>query len=460
MLSKTRSKGKMERKMKEQRKKRRQQVLIVVVMFGLGLVLQWQNQRTKPGAVLIRGDPGTGQETQTWEVNVPGVIENYDMDIDVSERKLTKKEAEKLLQQALKEMQTSFLKKGQELSHITQAIFMKDTYAGGMVKAEWSYEQKEKEMQEAVEDRIKRTREDQEEKQDVVIEEAQDVSESQPEPIDDTGLLNEAAISKNGLAMEFQVVLRYDRYVLRHSFAGVLSPRELDAKEKALYEIKQQVEKSLGETGEQKKVTLPERADQKQVIWKQKGEDKPYPIIFMVVGIAGAIGLELKEAEQKRKDQQAREEQLRLDYPDFVSQMVLLMGAGMNMDGVFRRMGENYRLQRKRGTMQRHEVYELVLQTTQEIHDGLGDVRAYERFGERCAIPEYRRLASYISQNLRKGTKALGAILEKEAQDALLRRKNMAHKYAQEAGTKLVFPMMLMLMMLMAIIMIAGFMQV
>lgn len=450
--------------MKKPMEKRRQQILIVVVMFVLGLVLQWQNHTSEQGAVLIRGDPGSGEQTQTWNVNVPGVVEDYDLDIQVQEQKLTRKQAEKLLKQALEEAQKSFVEEGQELSHITHVVHMEDTYADGMVEAQWSYEEMaEEDLQNVTEETSEgdaNQEQEMEPVQDVVVEEPKDTAESLPEPIGEKGVLQDEALAKEGTKMTFTVVLRYDRYVMRHSFMGVLYPRALSAEEKALREVEEQVQKSLGESGEQKNVTLPKTAAQKQITWKQKGSDKPYPLIFGVLGIALAVGLEFKEVEQKRKQQEHREEQLRLDYPDFVSQMVLLMGAGMNMDGVFQRLGENYRLQRKRGTIQRHEVYELVLQTTQEIRDGVGDVRAYEHFGERCAIPEYRRLCSYISQNLRKGTKALGTIMEKEAQDALLKRKSMAHKYAKEAGTKLVFPMMLMLMMVMAIIMIAGFLQV
>ena len=56
--------------------------------------------------------------------------------------------------------------------------------------------------------------------------------------------------------------------------------------------------------------------------------------------------------------------------------------------------------------------------------------------------------------NIKKGTKELSNLLEKEACDAFEKRKNMARVKGEEATTKLLMPMMLMLITVMMIIMI------
>ena len=46
-----------------------------------------------------------------------------------------------------------------------------------------------------------------------------------------------------------------------------------------------------------------------------------------------------------------------------------------------------------------------------------------------------------MSQNLRKGTRGLTELLEREAEDAFEQRKNLAKKAGEEAGTKLMIPL-------------------
>ena len=85
---------------------------------------------------------------------------------------------------------------------------------------------------------------------------------------------------------------------------------------------------------------------------------------------------------------------------------------------------------------------------------------AYEQFGERLGLQAYRRLATLLVQNLRKGTAGLCRLLEKEMQDAFDARESDAKKRGEELQTKLLLPMMLMLGLVIVIIMIpaiAGF---
>ena len=78
-----------------------------------------------------------------------------------------------------------------------------------------------------------------------------------------------------------------------------------------------------------------------------------------------------------------------------------------------------------------------MLLTRRELEDGMGESLAYERFGERCGLASYRRFASILTQNLKKGTVGIGRILAKESEDAFSQRKTMAQRLGEEAGTKL-----------------------
>lgn len=116
----------------------------------------------------------------------------------------------------------------------------------------------------------------------------------------------------------------------------------------------------------------------------------------------------------------------------------------MTLYGAWKRIAANYEKKRKNNTVFAQEVYEEMVLTCREIESGMGEVRAYERFGERCGLRRYRKFSNLISQNLKKGTKGLSVLLEEEAENAFEERKSEARKYGEEAGTKLLLPMMLM----------------
>ena len=133
----------------------------------------------------------------------------------------------------------------------------------------------------------------------------------------------------------------------------------------------------------------------------------------------------------------------------------MLLGAGMSMKGAFWRLSGQY--ERKKNGIR--YVYEELTCACYELQSGIAEAEAYERFGRRCQLPEYIRLGTVLSQNLRKGTKGLNAMLEQEAAASFTERKNNARKLGEKAGTKLLFPMLLMLGIVLVILMVPAFLS-
>ncbi len=130
----------------------------------------------------------------------------------------------------------------------------------------------------------------------------------------------------------------------------------------------------------------------------------------------------------------------------------------MTVKRAFCRIAFSYREKRKKQQTGLCIVCEEMLITCHEMESGVGEERAYERFGERCGLESYRKLGNILSQNLRKGGTAMTVLLEKEVENAFEERKSAAKRYGEEAGTKLLFPMILMLGMIMAILIVPAVM--
>lgn len=94
----------------------------------------------------------------------------------------------------------------------------------------------------------------------------------------------------------------------------------------------------------------------------------------------------------------------------------------------------------------------------QEMRDGVSEGKALERFGRKCRLMPYLKFSSVIGQNLKKGAEGILELLEREALEAAQQRRERVLRMGETAGTKLLFPMMVMLGLVMGIIMIPAFM--
>ena len=75
-------------------------------------------------------------------------------------------------------------------------------------------------------------------------------------------------------------------------------------------------------------------------------------------------------------------------------------------------------------------------------------------------MQEYMRLGALLSQNLRKGTRGLTQMLRMEAIQAFEERKARAKRLGEEAGTKLLAPMFLMLAVVLVIVIVPAFLSI
>lgn len=153
-----------------------------------------------------------------------------------------------------------------------------------------------------------------------------------------------------------------------------------------------------------------------------------------------------------------REEQMRMDYPELVSKLALLLGAGMTVQNAWQRIVSDYVSKKPTEAVKRY-AYEEMLLTANEMRNGVYQSEALEGFGRRCRLPCYNKLATLLIQNLRSGSSNLSCLLQEEAKEAFEERKHLARRQGEKAGTKLLLPMMLLLIMIMVMIIVPAFLS-
>ena len=204
-------------------------------------------------------------------------------------------------------------------------------------------------------------------------------------------------------------------------------------------------------------VELPKEVDGEEVIYKKR-ESGNYAAAVLFCGISLAIFAHYHDKEKKNSYEKEKIKQMNCDYPEIVAKLSLLVGAGMTVRMAWEKIVVDYRVRQKSGSKKRY-AYEFMSEGLNMLKSGKPQIYVYEEFGMKCGIKEYMKFSSLIVQNIKKGTKELALLLTLEAKDAFEERKNMAKKYGEEAGTKLLLPMIIMLIVVMAIIMVPALMS-
>lgn len=238
----------------------------------------------------------------------------------------------------------------------------------------------------------------------------------------------------------------------------VIEPKIYSAEELLSMELSQLVEQGDSASANQKFFMLPNQLNQtnggKEIRWEEMQSMDCLWVLLLTV--LAAFAIYAAKGNDLQKKVKARENELAMDYSEMIHKLTLYMNAGMTIRNTFFKLKEDY-IRRKKN--QKVYLYEEIMMTCYELETGISEVDAYENFGKRCGLRQYVRLSALLNQNLKKGSTNLIVTLQQEAKDAFDARKNMARRLGEEAGTKILGPMILMLGVVLIMIMIPAYLS-
>ena len=199
---------------------------------------------------------------------------------------------------------------------------------------------------------------------------------------------------------------------------------------------------------------LPSQIGDKEVSWRTNTLRSG-----VTIGALGLIAAVLYLYAGERRKEQLRKrhrDSLLRDYPHIVSKLVLLLGAGLSMRRAFAVMTEDHR-RLPRAERLKSSGFEAVAMMCADMDRGILEADAYRRLGQSCDLPLYRSLSVLLVQNLKRGSRELIDMLEREAVSAFEERKKEARILGEQASAKLLAPMMLMLLIVFVIVMVPAF---
>lgn len=271
------------------------------------------------------------------------------------------------------------------------------------------------------------------------------------------GEINNEEVGDEGVLVTLTATLRYQDYIDTFDISVKVMPPMLSESEKMIKGLLNQIKETDQNNLTSRYIELPLSLKGKTIVWSETKSSAEGMV--WVLGIIGAILIYYGKDKDLETKVKRREQQLLADYPDIVSKLTLLLGAGMTVKGAWQKVALDYREKKQTDKTYYRFAYEEMLISYYEIMSGVSEANAYEEFGKRTRSQRYMKLSSLITQNLKKGSKGLSKILESESLDAFEDRKAFAKTAGEEAGTKLMMPMFLNLIVVLIIIMIPACMS-
>jgi len=277
--------------------------------------------------------------------------------------------------------------------------------------------------------------------------------------VDGNGNILWDEIPEEGILLNVSVLLTGGMYEEIYEFPLFIEKKELSEKEQVLLTVGEILENQMQQEGLEK-IQLPEEVRGKKLAWREKKDYLTGKVLLLEV--ITIILLKVLKKEEQKALMKKQKDAFEYEYPDMVNQLCILLGAGMTTRQAWIRIVKQYQEKKKQGISEKKPLYEAIVQMTHRLSEGETEREAYEKFAMEIDVPVYRRLMRSLVVNLEKGTAGICAYLENEEKQAYEMRILNAKKLGEEASTKMLIPLMLQMLLIMAVVLapaMIGFMK-
>lgn len=388
---------------------------VIVLLAGILLLLirhyGWKDVNAIDQQWMYRGTEEEGMKKH----NITGRVEGgdkYSFQIEVAPRRYTEEELQNIYQQFEENLPELILEGNESLNNVKGNLNMLEKYDNFPFFVEWKSEF--------------------------------------PEVIDENG--NVHPRSEN-IEVFLEVEIYYEEFSRKTGFVVTVAKQEENEKSRLL----EMLQTAQEEDPENERFQLPQEIDGRTVSWTENSHSTGWQIFIGTLLTAVAIFF-LKDSDLHGQAEKKKRGERR-DYPEILQKLMLYLETGVTVRTAFCHIADDYEKDKKKGG-RKLEAYEGVLVAVREIRMGIPEATAYENFGRRTGVREYIRLSTLLTQNLKKGSLALLKQLKEEVRVAEEMRLQNARKLSEEASTKLLLPMVMLLVIVMAMIMIPAFSNV
>lgn len=398
-------------------------VLLLIFTGIIVLTVDFVHSKTEITQGLVRNSYGEGSRQEELNVVLQGEEgeQHTKMEVEVSEKAYTEKELKSMFQRCMVRIEKEILGSNESADRIEEDMNLITELSGMPVEISWELD-----------------------RYDVM---------------NIYGELQKTELDPNGTLVQLNGTITYvenpEKQML-YTCKVMVFPKTLSKEEQKYSEILSLIKKEDKNTQTKERLILPDEVKGEKISYYPQMESRGEVVLIMAI----LIGVLFVALEKQNHSQEAAKikTQMLSDYPEIISKLTLFIGAGMTVKRAWKKIAADYEVQKSDWGIR--YAYEEIKCTCNEMDSGITEAESYERFGKRCNLQEYVKLGAMLSQNLRKGTKDLNQILKMEAMQTFEDRKARAKRLGEEAGTKMLVPMFLMLAEVLVIVVVPAFMSV
>ena len=354
--------------------------------------------------IIERGD--YGEDVSFWDVYVGQEASQDVYELMVYPRQYTEDEFYQKAEEVFAELESGILADNEDLQHISRDLYFPSSDDSGVFEIRWWSDYPEY------------------------------ISPSGKVYLDELQKTTEVNLTAKISYLEFNI---QDNY--RITLVPIEAPDELS---EVVGEVLKEIE---ADDRSESSIELPKEISGHRISLERKDNSQYKKFIGLGV-IVCTITIILSNSNLKEK-MQKRDNMLMNEYAPFVNKLWLLLGTGMTIKNCFIRIIDE--------SEDKNILIKELEYTVNQINSGFDEATAYDELGIRLTLPQYTRLMNRISQNLRMGTKDLRILMRDEVRESMQSRKEYARKKGEEASTKLLVPMIVLMAVVIVIIMVPAF---
>lgn len=379
------------------------------LLTGLLAVRAFSDMKLLNGYELPKSEAGEG----SYEQELIAFIgeEKIPVTIEIEEQKLSEKEAGEILAQAAKLLDDILKGENESLLKITGNVCFADTVLESLVKVEWT--------------------------------------EKLPDYFYSDGTLREDLKLLEPVEQKVSAILSCQTYTRDYEATLTILPRVRSAKLALL----EQIQEASKKNAEDLVVKLPKTYEGNTILWR-----KPLDYTFLYFGILTAAAVIFLKAGSQRDislQKKEREEALEKDYAQIVSKFTMLLSAGLSVRNAWERIV----MLNKGKSQENHPVYEEMNRAMRQMQQGVSELEVYESFGVRVGGVHYKKLMALFVSHKKRGSINLLETMNEEMLQAFEEQKRKTRQQGEKAGTKLLMPMMGMLVVVFIMILVPAFLS-
>ncbi len=203
---------------------------------------------------------------------------------------------------------------------------------------------------------------------------------------------------------------------------------------------------AVSENPAKNEILLPEYTDDGRAVKWTYSRDYTWAVILVAIcaAFAAVYRSRFEEIEKEEKNAQTS---ILLELPSFINKNILLLNGGLVLTDAFERIVTEHQKNGESGNYfyeRLGEIYTNSIETNVPVEVQLSD------FARNSGIREFIRVAAVIDDNICKGT-SLTESLESESAYLWFSRKKKAEELGRLAETKMTFPLVILLVILIII---------